>query len=293
MLPVLRLAAEGESKVRDVIDRISNEFDLNAEERAEILPSGHQTRIANRIHWAVSYLVKADLLERPRRGHFAITDQGRKVLAAAPGRIDIPFLSQFKAFGECRSRSNGEESVEVEPMPALASCTPDERVDAAFDDLNSALRTELLERILAMDPSAFEKLIIDLMLGWGGYGGGGSGQHVGRTADGGIDGVINEDVLGLDIIYLQAKRNAPGNDIGVEKIREFAGVLDERGATKGVFVTTSHFAGPARTYAESSHKRLVLIDGQELMRLLIEYGVAVRAYRKLELKRLDTDYFND
>ena len=184
MLPVLRLAAEGESKVRDVSDRISNEFDLSAEERAEILPSGHQTRIANRIHWAVTYLVKAGLLERPRRGHFAITDQGRKVLAATPGRIDIPFLSQFEAFGECRGRSNGEESVAVEPMPALASGTLDERVDAAFDDLNSALRTELLERILAMDPSAFEKLIIDLMLGMG-YGGGGSGQHVGRTADGG------------------------------------------------------------------------------------------------------------
>lgn len=292
MLPVLRIAAEGEVKARDAVNRVADEFNLTADERAEILASGRQTRIANRMHWAVTYLVKAGLLERPRRGHFAITEAGRKVLSAAPPRIDIPFLAQFEAFEEFRRGPNGEPVSDVEPLPAIASGTPEERVEAAFRDLNAALRTELLERILAMDPSAFEKLIIDLMLGMG-YGGGGSGQHVGRTADGGIDGVINEDVLGLDIIYLQAKRNAPGNGIGVEKIREFAGVLDERGATKGVFVTTSHFAAPARTYAERSHKRLVLIDGQELTRLLVEYGVAVRVYRSLELKKLDTDYFDD
>lgn len=143
-----------------------------------------------------------------------------------------------------------------------------------------------------MDPTAFEKLIIDLMLAMG-YGAGGSGQHLGRTNDGGVDGVINEDVLGLDIIYLQAKRYAEGTGIGVDKIREFAGSLDERGATKGVFVTTSHFAPQARAYAQRSPKRLVLIDGEELTRLLLLHGVGVRLHRRIELKRLDTDYFDE
>jgi restriction system protein len=292
MLPVLRVSAQGEIRVAEAVGRLSDEFNLTPDERAELLPSGRKAKMANRVTWAVTYLVKAGLAERPRRGFFGITDKGRTVLANPPARIDIAFLSQFEGFEEFRARATDDETTEVEPTVSLAAGTPEERVEAAFEDLNSALRTELLERILAMAPAAFEKLIVDLMLGMG-YGGGGSGQHVGRTADGGVDGVINEDVLGLDIIYLQAKRNAPGNGIGVEKIREFAGVLDERGATKGVFVTTSHFAQPAKSYAERSHKRLVLIDGQELTRLLIKYGVAVRIYRTLELKKLDTDYFDD
>jgi restriction system protein len=143
-----------------------------------------------------------------------------------------------------------------------------------------------------MSPIAFERLIIDLMLAMG-YGTTGSGEHLGQTSDGGVDGVINEDVLGLDRIYLQAKRYATGNNIGVEKIREFAGALDERGATKGVFVTTSRFAVPASKYAERSHKRVVLIDGEELARLLVKFGVGVRVYRTVETKALDTQYFDE
>jgi restriction system protein len=154
-----------------------------------------------------------------------------------------------------------------------------------------ALRDELLTRILNTDPTFFEKVIIDLMLAMG-YGASGSGQHLGKTNDGGIDGIINEDPLGLDVVFLQAKRYAPGNNIGVEKIREFAGSLDEKGAVKGVFVTTSSFAQGARNYAERSPKRLILIDGEELTRLLIRYGVAVRTFRTVELKKIDLDYFN-
>lgn len=249
MLPVLRLADAGEIKVAEAVDRIADEFALTDQEREELLPSGRQAKIANRVHWSVTYLVKAGLVERPRRGHFAITPKGKSVLSSPPERIDIAFLSQFDGFDEFRTKANDDHPAEVEPTQELAAGTPEERMEAAFEDLNAALREELLERILVMHPTAFEKLIVDLMLGMG-YGANGSGERLGRTSDGGIDGVINEDVLGLDIIHLQAKRYATGNSIGVEKIREFAGALDERGATKGVFVTTSHFAPAAIQYGK-------------------------------------------
>lgn len=292
MLPTLRLASQGEVRVRDLVSGIATQFGLTEEELAERLPSGRQTTIVNRVSWAVIYLSKAGLLGRVRRGVYCITDRGRSILANPPERIDIRFLSQFEGFEEFRTGNTNEEPANVEPSPTLAAGTPDERIEAAFEDLNSALRNELIDRVRAMDPTHFEKLIVDLMLGMG-YGAGGSGQHLGRTNDGGVDGVINEDVLGLDIIYLQAKRYAEGSAIGVDKIREFAGSLDERGATKGVFVTTSHFAPQARAYAQRSPKRLILIDGEELTRLLVQHGVGVRAYRELKLKRLDTDYFDD
>lgn len=292
MLPVLRLAGSGEIKVSDAVDRIADEFALSEEEREELLPSGRQAKIANRVHWSVTYLVKSGLIERPRRGYFAILPRGEAVLSNPPERIDIAFLSQFDGFEEFRTKANDDNTVELETTEHLAAGTPEERVEAAFEDLNAALREDLLERILVMHPTAFEKLIVDLMLGMG-YGANGSGERLGRTSDGGIDGVINEDVLGLDIIHLQAKRYAIGNGIGVEKIREFAGALDERGATKGVFVTTSHFAPAAIQYAHRSPKRLILIDGEELTRLLVKYGVAVRSYRVLELKKVDADYFEE
>ena len=291
MLPVLRLADSGEIKVAAAVDQVANQFGLTDVEQEELLPSGRQAKIANRVHWSVTYLVKSGLVERPRRGCFVITPKGKTVLSRPPERIDIAFLSQFEGFDDFRTKANKEHPVQVEPTQELASGTPEERVEAAFEDLNGALRDELLERILVMHPTAFEKLIVDLMLGMG-YGANGSGERLGRTSDGGIDGVINEDVLGLDIIHLQAKRYATGTAIGVEKIREFAGALDERGATKGVFVTTSHFAPSAKQYAQRSPKRLILIDGEELTRLLVKYGVAVRGYRILELKNIDTDYFD-
>lgn len=291
MLPTLRLAMEGEVRVRDLVERIATQFGLTEEERAERLPSGRQETIVNRVSWAVVYLARAGLLGRVRRGVYCITERGRSVLAKPPERIDIRFLSQFEGFEEFRTGNTSGEAAAVEPTPALAAGTPDERIEAGFEESNAALRNELIERVRTMDPTGFEKLIVDLMLGMG-YGAGGSGQHLGRTNDGGIDGVINEDVLGLDIIYLQAKRYAEGSAIGVDKIREFAGSLDERGATKGVLVTTSHFAPQSRAYAQRSPKRLILIDGEELTRLLVHHGVGVRVYRELQLKRLDTDYFD-
>ena len=168
--------------------------------------------------------------------------------------------------------------------------TPEERIDAAHVELSSALRSELLERIVSMEPEFFERLIIDLMLAMS-YGVGGGGHHLGRTNDGGVDGVINEDALGLDTVFLQAKRYKPGNVVGVEAIQAFAGSLVGRGATKGVFVTTSHFSPKSREFAERTHQRLVLIDGDELTTLLVRYNVGVRTTRAVEIKRIDLDYF--
>jgi restriction system protein len=291
-LPVLQLAAHGEVHTRDAIEKLADQFELTAEEREELLPSGQQTRFSNRVYWAIVYLQRGGLIERRARGVYAITDLGHKVLAAPPERIDRRFLSQFAGVQEFERKKPKDDSEIPSSLSISPAGTPEERIETAIDELDEALRGSLLDRILTMTPAGFEKLIVDLMLGMG-YGAGGSGRHLGRTADGGVDGIINEDVLGLDVIYLQAKRYAPGNTIGVEKIREFAGALDEKGATKGVFVTTSQFAAPARQYAERSPKRLILIDGDELTSHLVRYGVAVRTYQTLELKKLDIDYFED
>ncbi len=292
MLPLMRLAEQREQSVSQATELLAAEFRLSEAERAQLLPSGRQSTLSNRIHWAVTHLVQAGLLERPRRGHFVATEQGKRVLAQGPQRIDMNLLAQFDSYVAFRGRRRPGAGEEPEEPAAPASETPEERIDGAVEELTASLRNDLLERVVEMSPPAFEQLIVELMLGMG-YGAGGSGQHLGRTSDHGVDGVINEDVLGLDTIYLQAKRYAPGNGIGVEKIREFAGALDERRATRGVFVTTSYFASQAREYAERSPKRLILIDGEELTRLMVKYGIAVRTFRTIELKKLDSEYFDE
>jgi restriction system protein len=296
MLPVLQLAAKGEVTNKACVDSIADQFALTPEEREQLLSSGKQTIIANRVHWAGTYMTKAGLIERPRRGTLTATDRGRAVLRQNPPSIDNKFLAQFQEFQEFKGRSKEKgKSEALDPLTTSHAsetvATPEEQIEIAAQEMHSALRDELLSRIGSAEPAFFERLIVDLMLAMG-YGASGSGQHLGKTHDGGIDGIINEDPLGLDVVFLQAKRYAPENKIGVEKIREFAGSLDERGAVKGVFVTTSSFAQGARNYAERSPKRLILIDGEELTRLLVRYSVAVRTFRTVELKKIDADYFN-
>lgn len=292
MRPVLHLAAQGERPIRECVKLAADEFGLSDDDREELLPSGRQTTLANRVHWAVTYLAHAGLVERPKRGVVAATPLGLEILERHPDKIDNSVLMRFPGFQEFRSRSkstvNGSDKATDDKIAEAE--TPEERVEAAAAELTSALREELLSRIIGADPVFFEHLIIDLMLAMG-YGGSGLGRHLGKTNDGGVDGVINEDPLGLDIVFLQAKRYAVGNTIGVDKIREFAGSLDEKGAVKGVFVTTSHFAPQAKAYAERSPKRLILIDGEELTRLLVRYGVGVRTFRTIDLRKIDEDYF--
>lgn len=293
MLPILHLAAEREVPTKECVDLIAERFGLSQDERQKLLPSGKQTMISNRVHWAASYLVQAGLLKRPRRGVIVATNVGRQVLGQNLEQIDNSFLAKFDSFRQFKQRSGQTRENEdiYKADIETESATPEEKIDIAYQVMNSTLRDELLIRLASSNPTFFEHLIIDLMIAMG-YGGAGSGRHLGKTSDGGVDGVINEDPLGLNIVFLQAKRYAVDNVIGVDKIREFAGSLDEKGAIKGVFVTTSRFAPQAKAYAERSPKRIILIDGENLTQLLVTYGVGVRTFRTIELKKIDSDYFN-
>jgi restriction system protein len=295
MLPVLRHAASGEISVKECIGKIALDFGLSDEDLEEMLPSGRQTKFANRVHWAKTYLVQAGLLEMTRRAHFRASERGRAVLQQNPDKIDNAFLQQFEEFRDFKTRK-GSTSTEVSADAKETSdknvATPEEQIEAAFEEINAELRSELLERITSASPQFFEQLVVDLMIAMG-YGSSlqNAGKRLGRSGDGGVDGVINEDTLGLDSIYLQAKRFAPHVPVGVEKVREFNGSLDERGASKGVLLTTSYFPAGAREYVDRVQRKMILIDGEELTRLLIRYGVGVRTARTVELKKLDLDYF--
>lgn len=306
MLPVLQLAAAGETDVRRCADAIARQLRLDGEALAAMLPSGKETVFLNRIRWAKTYLDKAGLLKKAGRGRFVATPGGIEVVASRPQRIDNAYLERFPEYQAFRRRA-GEQPGEVPAagsggsagtiaatLPAEGAATPEERIEAAQREIEAELRAQLLERIIAAPPAFFEAMIVDLMVAMG-YGGtvAEAGQRVGRSGDGGIDGLVNQDVLGLDTVYLQAKRYAPGNVVGVDKVREFAGALVERGAGKGVFVTTSHFAAGASWYTDRIPQRLILIDGDKLTDLLFRYNIGVRTTRTIELKRLDLDYFEE
>jgi restriction system protein len=297
MLPVLRLASHGSIRTTEAIERLSDEFSLTEAERGELLASGRQTRVANRVYWTFVHLTKAELLKREARGLYAISEEGRKALSENPTNIDLycrlarsEKYRQFRMTGTAEAERGGTLII----MPATNITeqeTPEERIDTAFVELNNALQSDLYERVLTMDDSDFERLIVALMLGLG-YGAGGLGKRTGGSGDGAIDGIITEDVLGLDVIYLQAKRYAQDSAIGPDKIREFAGAMDAHGITKGVFVTTSRYTKAALEYAERSHKRLRLIDGKELTRLMVKHGIGVRDYRTWKLQKIDVDFFD-
>jgi len=297
MLPVLRLAAKGPLRTADAIAQLSDAFDLSVADRQEMLASGRQTRVANRIYWAFVHLTKAGLLRREARGVYDITAEGQQALQENPQRIDINFLmarsENFRQFRSPSGTTGTDNEAEGQTAPSTSEEeTPEERIEAAFAELNGALRSDLQEHLQAMHDADFERLIVKLMLGLG-YGAGGLGKRTGGTGDGAIDGIITEDVLGLDVIFLQAKRYSQDSAIGPDKIREFAGAMDAHGITKGVFVTTSRYTKAAREYAERSHKRLRLIDGHELAGLMVQHGIGVRSYRTLELKKLDVDFFDE
>lgn len=300
MLPVLRLAAEGESRVVDVVDRIADEFGLMPEEREQMLPSGRQRVLHNRIHWAKFYMSKAGLIASPGRGRFIATEQGRALLAMNPAKIDVALLMKQPGFREFYKSGNvpsgNEEAGPRSPPIPLSkeTATPEEQIDAAHQSLHAALRDELLERVVQNSPAFFEQLIVDLLVAMG-YGGShkNAAAQLGRSGDGGVDGVINEDRLGLDRVYVQAKRYAAGNSVGRPEVQAFVGSLVGLGATKGVFVTTSTFSQQARDFVKHLTQRVILLDGQRLTELMIEHGVGVRSYRVVEFKRLDEDFFSE
>lgn len=298
MLPVLTVAAEGEIRVGDATDRIADGLGLGAEDREALLPSGRQKLLRNRVHWAKTYLAKAGLVEMPRRGWFVATEEGRRLLATSPARIDNGTLMSYPAFRGffMRAGTASEDSnvPSAAPVPAAGVVTPEEQVDNAHAALQDALRDELLGRILQNSPGFFERLIVDLLVAMG-YGGSHSNAalQLGRSGDGGIDGLINEDRLGLDRIFVQAKRYSPGNVVGRPDVQAFVGSLVGHGATKGVFVTTSTFSQQARDFLNRIQQRVVLIDGQRLAGLMIEHGVGVRVTRTITFQRLDEDFFTE
>lgn len=297
MLPLLRQVAEGDQPVQSAIRALADQFHLAPEDRQAVLPSGTPV-FSSRVQWAATYLVQAGLLTRPRRGVLQITERGRAALAENLNKIDNQFLSQFEGFNDFRQRSRSARGNKVEsfsPASQISEIIPDqpplERIDAALEDLNAALRTDLLNRIRAAPATFFEQLVVDLMRAMG-YGAGGGGKRLGRPNDEGIDGVITQDALGLDTVYLQAKRYGADLVVGIKDIQAFIGALVGHGATKGVFVTTSHFSNQARQFAgRASQQRIILIDGEELMIRLVRYGVGVRTTRSIDLRQIDEDYF--
>ena len=297
MLPVLTVAAEGETRVPLAAQTIADRLGLSEDEREEMLPSGKQRLLHNRVHWAKFYMSKAGLIDSPKRGAFVASTAGLALLATKPERIDVETLKSYSAFAEFY----GQAGSSAEPDQASAAvaattsdATPEEQIDAAHAVLTAALQAELLQRVLEQSPSFFERLIVELLVAMG-YGGSheDAARQLGKSGDGGIDGVIDEDRLGLDRIYVQAKRYAAGSSVGRPEVQGFVGSLVGLGATKGVFVTTSTFSKQALDYARGLQQRVILIDGLRLTDLMTEFGVGVRTARTIEVKRLDEDFFSD
>ena len=303
MRPFLEIAyhakqqGEDEVKLRDVINALADHFQLTEEERSETLPSGRQLVIDNRIGWARTYLTKAGLLEATRRAHFIITERGiHAVQSNSP--INNAYLKQFDEFIAFKTKSNDDanESGEVLPTQEIADddddITPDEALRAAYKKINEALTEDILQRTRKVTPEFFERLLIDLLLAMG-YGGTGEGaaHALGKTGDNGVDGVIDQDPLGVDQIYIQAKRYAEGNNVSAGDIRDFFGALNLKRAQKGIFITTSGFTQSAIETAQNLGNRIVLINGKELAKLMLRYNIGSRDEQVLHLKRIDEEFF--
>jgi restriction system protein len=294
MLPVLEVAAEGELAMVEAREKVAARLGLGPADLAELLPSGRQTKFANRIAWAKIFLERAGLVESVRRGVFRVARRGQAVLAERPLRIDILYLRRFPEYLAWRKESAEapQEGKEAIDLAESTKATPEERIEAVHVALTAALRAELLERITGASWQLFEQLVVDLLVAMG-YGGGRAemARAFTKAGDEGLDGIVKEDALGLDVVYVQAKRWARERAVGRPEIQGFVGSLEGARAAKGVFVTTASFSQPARDFVDRVSKRVVLIDGDELAGLLIEHGVAVRIAATYAIKRLDEDYF--
>lgn len=297
MRPLLKLGENGdEIRTSDCVDDIANQFNLTDDEKEEMLPSGRQPLLLNRIHWARTYLGKAEVITSPKRGYFKITDRGLKLLQNGPERITIKILENYPEFKQWRDAQSGSIAKETKNIANDEDVNNDksaeERLEEAHSELNEQLKADILQNLYNVSPSMFEKIIVDLLISMG-YGGGKAemGKALMKNNDGGVDGIIKEDELGLDVVYVQAKKHKLDSSIGRPDIQSFAGSLEGFNATKGVFVTTAKFAHTVKDYVERIHKRIVLIDGQRLASLMVRHGVGVRTKDIYELKDLDEDYF--
>ena len=300
MLPVLRSASNGPVAISDIVDRLASDFHLTESERSSLLPSGKQTIIANRVHWAKTYLKQAGLVESSGRGIFQITEIGQRVLASNVQRIDNSFLDQFPDFQAFKTRARQSQAQretgdsDIEGAASDQTDSPEDMLRRAHRRTTDELKAELIGRIQQAPPDFFERLIVILLTKMG-YGGTieNAGRAIGRSGDGGVDGLIDQDALGLDRVYVQAKRYGNGNNVGSGAIRDFFGALDRQRAAKGVFVTTSEFSKDARETADHLSKRIVLIDGAALAELMVRYSVGCRIEEVFQLQRLDEEFFDE
>jgi restriction system protein len=294
MLPILRLSGDGKERaVSEARERLATELGLTESDRQDLLPSGRQSKFANRVAWAIFYLRHAGLLVSERRAHFRITSRGHNVLKSPPARIDIRFLEQYPEFAAFHAPKGGASSSQAgEVAVSFGTETPEEALEAAYARLKAELAVELLDRVRAASPAFFEKTVVELLLKMG-YGGSRkeAGRAIGRSGDGGIDGVIDEDRLGLDSIYVQAKRWTAV--VGRPDVQKFVGALHGRHAKKGVMITTSGFSPEALDYVRDIDSKVVLIDGGQLADLMIEHDVGVAATGTYYVKRTDSDYFDE
>jgi restriction system protein len=295
MLPFLRIAADGqEHSFSETVEALAKQFHLSDEDWKETLPSG-QPRFENRVGWTRTHLKKAGLLEPTGRGRFRITDRGKQVLKSPPDKIDLKFLMQFPEFVEFRRASHQgtkpEADTEVNDEPDQ---TPEEALENSYQRLRSTLAQELLERIKGCSPSFFERLVVDLLVAMG-YGGSrkDAGQAIGQSGDEGIDGIIKEDKLGLDAVYVQAKKWSPDRTVGRPVVQAFMGSLAGQKARKGVLITTSQFSQDAREYINRIDTKIVLIDGEQLAQLMIDHGIGVSEVATYTIKKADVDYFEN
>jgi restriction system protein len=294
MLPLLRFAADGyDHTTREAVEVLATEFQLTPAERTELLASGQQAIFNNRVGWANSYLKKAGLLESPRRGALRITSRGKQIIEDNPERIDVKYLERFPEFIEFRDASrNTRETTTTESIAVSATQTPEEALELAHQSLRLNLAQDILSRILSCSPTFFERLVVELLVKMG-YGGSrrDAGERIGQSGDGGIDGIIKEDRLGLDTIYIQAKRWQ--GVVGRPEIQKFVGALQGQRAKKGVFITTSSYTAEAIEYASRIDTKVVLIDGQLLANLMMDFDVGVSVSASYIVKRIDSDYFEE
>lgn len=285
MLPVLQIMNDQKEEISksELIDALIKKLNLTEEDIKEMLPSGIQTTLTNRVGWACTYLKKALLLESTKRGYFKISMRGKELMKTKPKVINTPFLEQYSEFSAFRASKKKEPPVE----------TPSEALDAAYENLRDELSAELLCKLKKISPSFFERIVVELLVKMG-YGGSraDAGKAIGKSGDGGIDGIIKEDRLGLDVVYIQAKR-WDRTSIGSPDVMQFAGALQAQKANKGIFITTSKFTEEAKSYVSQIGSKIVLIDGELLTDLMIEHNVGVSVVALYPVKKIDSDYFEE
>lgn len=298
MLPLLQFAAERKEELStdDAVEALASRLNLTDDDLKEMLPSGVQRTFVNRVGWAATYMKKAGLLEPTRRGFYRITERGRELIKKKPAMINVKLLKQypeFLEFQQLKGTRRGEKKNSAKDSLDTGAVTPSEALENAYENLRDELIDELLAKLKKLSPSFFEQIVIELLVKMG-YGGSraDAGKAIGRSGDGGIDGIIKEDKLGLDVVYIQAKR-WENNPVGRPDVMQFAGALQAQKANKGIFITTSRFTDDARKYVSQIGSKIVLIDGEQLSHLMIDHDVGVSTVSLYPVKKIDTDYFDE